>query len=145
MTDLWPWWTAALAGALHGLHPAGGWVLGAVWRVRRRPDRKTHRAAFAMGLALCVLLALQDAGHSMAPMLWGLCFGAPAGTGPAAAGAWAMAASLIAVHAAAWLAVSAALGAAASRAANAWAMRRAAEQGIHGVAPAARPGARPGG
>lgn len=125
MTDLWPWLSAALAGALHGLHPAGGWVLGAVWGVQRSPDRKTHRTAFTMGLALCVLLALQDAGHSMAPMLWGLCFGASAGTGPAGAGAGALAlaASLIAVHAAAWLAVSAILGAVASRAANAWSMR----------------------
>jgi|JI6StandDraft_1071083.scaffolds.fasta_scaffold122479_2 hypothetical protein len=125
MTDLWPWLTATGAGALHGLHPAGGWALAAAWGVRRSAGRKTHWMLFATGLALCLLLALEDAGHSMAPLLWGLCIGVPAGTGLPGTGSWALAASLIAVHVAAWLAVSAILAAGSSRAVNAWRMRRA--------------------
>ena len=120
MTDLWPWLTAAGAGALHGLHPAGGWALAAAWGVRRNPGCKAHRVLFTIGLALCLLLALQDAGHSMAPMLWGLCIGAPTGTGLANAGSLALAASLIAVHVAAWLAVSAMLAVGTHRAVSAW-------------------------
>lgn len=120
MTDLWPWFTAALAGALHGLHPAGGWALGAAWGLWRRAGRKAHGIVFTTGLALCVLLALQDAGHAMAPMLWGLCFGTPTGTGLASAGSLALAVSLIAVHVAAWLVVSVVLAAGARRAVTAW-------------------------
>ena len=120
MTDLWPWLTAAGTGALHGLHPAGGWALAAAWGVRRSPRCKAHGLLFTIGVALCLLLALQDAGHSMAPLLWGLCFGAPTGTGLANAGSLALAASLIAVHLAAWLAVSAVLAAGARRAVSAW-------------------------
>lgn len=120
MTDLWPWLTAAGAGALHGLHPAGGWALAAAWGVRRSPRRKAHGLLFTIGVVLCLLLALQDAGHSMAPLLWGLCFGAPTGTGLANAGSLALAASLIAVHVAAWLAVSAVLAAGARHAVSAW-------------------------
>jgi membrane protein implicated in regulation of membrane protease activity len=116
MTDLWPWLTAAGAGALHGLHPAGGWALAAVWGLRR----KAHGLLLTIGVVLCLLLALNDAGHSMAPMLWGLCFGAPTGTGLANAGSWVLVASLIAVHVAAWLAVSAVLAAGARRAVSAW-------------------------
>lgn len=125
MTDLWPWLTAAAAGALHGLHPAGGWALGAAWGLRRHRGRKVHRLLFATGLALCLLLALQDAGHAMAPMLWGLCFGTPTGAGLASAGSLALAGSLIAVHVAAWLAVSVVLAAAARRAVSAWRSRLA--------------------
>ena len=128
MTDLWPWLTAAGAGALHGLHPAGGWALAAAWGVRRSARRKTHWMLIAIGLALCLLLALQDAGHSMAPLLWGLCIRVPAGTGLPDAGSWALAASLIAVHVAAWLAVSAILAAGSNRAVNAWRMCRAGAQ-----------------
>ena len=120
MTDLWPWLTAAGAGAPHGLHPAGGWALAAAWGLRRSPRRKAHWLLLAIGVVLCLLLALHDAGHSMAPMLWGLCFGAPTGTGLANARSWVLAASLIAVHVAAWLAVSAMLAAGARRAVSAW-------------------------
>lgn len=128
MTDLWPWLTAAGASALHGLHPAGGWALAAAWGLRRRAGRKPHWMLFATGLALCVLLALQDARHSMAPLLWGLCMGVPAGTGLPGAGSLALAASLIAVHVAAWLAVSAILAAGSSRAVNVWRIHCAGAQ-----------------
>lgn len=120
MTDLWPWLTAAGAGALHGLHPAGGWALAAVWGARRGPGCQAQRLLFTTGVVLCLLLALQDAGHSMAPMLWGLCFGAPVTTGQPGATAWALAGSLIAAHVAAWLAVSAVLAAGARRAIVVW-------------------------
>lgn len=123
MTDLWPWLTAAGAGALHGLHPAGGWALAAVWGLRRGAERKTHWMLFATGLALCVAFALQDAGHSMAPLLWGLCIGVPGTSGPPGAGSWALAASLVAVHGTAWLAVSAVLAAGSDHALKAWRVR----------------------
>ncbi|MGE0331181.1 MAG: hypothetical protein AB7P37_10865 [Ramlibacter sp.] len=126
MTDLWPWLTAAGAGALHGLHPVGGWALGAVWGLRRGAGRKAHPLLMAFGLALCVAFVLQDAGHSMAPLLRGLCIGGPG------AGSWALAASLIAVHAAAWLAVSAVLVAVTRRAAGAWRVRCAASPSAPG-------------
>lgn len=128
MTDLWPWLTAAGAGALHGLHPMGGWALGAALGLRRSQERKIPGRAFAASLALCALLALQDAGHSMAPLLWGLCTGLTTDTSLPGVAPWATAASLVAVHVAAWLAVSAALAVAtvtgASRAAGAWRRHR---------------------
>jgi hypothetical protein len=120
MTDLWPWLTAAGAGALHGLHPAGGWALAAVWGLRRKRGQRATHLLLAAAFMLCLLLALQDAGHSMAPLLWGLCIGGPAGAGLASAGSLALAASLIVVHVAAWLGVSAVLAAGARRAVSAW-------------------------
>ncbi len=108
---------------------AGPWLLCGACGA----GRKTHWMLFAAGLALCVAFALQDAGHSMAPLLWGLCIGVPGTSGPPGAGSWALAASLVAVHVAGWLAVSAIVGAGASRAVNAWRVRR--RQGIYGVSP----------
>ncbi len=125
MTDLWPWLTAAGAGALHGLHPAGGWVLGAAWSLRWRGGGRAHQVVAASVVALCLLLALHDAGRTMAPLLWGLCLGTPAGSTAPGAASWALAASLIAVHAGAWLTVSALLAACARHAARRWRMRAA--------------------
>lgn len=121
MYDLWPWYTAAAAGALHGLHPAGGWMVATAWGLRRRPSRQpatwVHGVMLALSAAAFAALALHDAGLAMAPMLWGLC-GGPGGL-PAAA-SLAQAVSLVAVHLAAWAAVSLGLAAAMRRAVRIW-------------------------
>lgn len=124
MTDLWPWLTAAGAGALHGLHPAGGWALAAVWGLRRGPKRRkagmAHAALLALTVAAFVAGAVHDAGLSMAPLLWGLCGGAVTGGRLPAAGSLAQAASLVAVHVAAWAAVSLGLAGVMRRAVSLW-------------------------
>lgn len=124
MTDLWPWWTAAVAGALHGLHPAGGWALAAVWGLRSDPQRRTpgtaHTALLALAVAAFVAGAVHDAGLSMAPLLWGLCGGAVTGGRLPAAGSLAQAASLVAVHVVAWGAVSLGLAGVTRRAVSLW-------------------------
>lgn len=45
MPDLWPWYAAAAAGALHGLHPAGGLAVSA-------------RGTVSLGLAAAMRLAM---------------------------------------------------------------------------------------
>jgi hypothetical protein len=42
--SLWPWLTLAGAGALHGLNPASGWALAAVWSARRGARGTAWRA-----------------------------------------------------------------------------------------------------
>ncbi|MBA2963129.1 MULTISPECIES: hypothetical protein [Ramlibacter] len=44
MTSLWPWLAVAGFGALHGLNPAGGWLLAAAWGLHTRDRRQALRA-----------------------------------------------------------------------------------------------------
>lgn len=124
MPDLWPWYAAAAAGALHGLHPAGGWAVAALWGLRRGPQRvpmgKAHGALLALTAAAFVAGAVHDAGLSMAPLLWGLCGAAVAGGRLPATGSLAQAVSLVVVHVAAWGAVSLGLAAVMRWAVSGW-------------------------
>lgn len=125
MNELWPWYTAAAAGALHGLHPAGGWVVAAAWGMRRQSRHRSvtsswrgvHGVMLALSVAAFATLALHDAGLAMAPLMWSLCSGTG---GLPRATSLLQAASLVAVHLAAWAAVSLGLAAATRWAAQAW-------------------------
>jgi len=44
MASLWPWLAIAVAGALHGLNPVGGWMFAAASGVRSRDRAKALRA-----------------------------------------------------------------------------------------------------
>jgi hypothetical protein len=48
MTSLWPWLAVAGLGALHGLSPANGWMLAAVWGVRSRTGAQEARVRRAL-------------------------------------------------------------------------------------------------
>ena len=58
MDELWPWSLVVTAGALHGLHPATGWMLAAGWGLRTRDASWAWRALvpIAAGHAASVLL-----------------------------------------------------------------------------------------
>ena len=58
MEDLWPWLGVAGLGALHGLHPAGGWVLAAGWGLRTGDRRQALRALGAIALGHAAAIGL---------------------------------------------------------------------------------------
>jgi hypothetical protein len=70
MASLWPWLAVAGVGALHGLHPAAGWMFAAAWAVRSGqraqalwallPIAVGHAASIALVAAALVLGAARD-------------------------------------------------------------------------------------
>ncbi|MBA3596815.1 MAG: hypothetical protein H0W40_05480 [Methylibium sp.] len=63
MADLWPWMAIAGLGALHGLHPATGWMFAAAWGVGARDESRVRRAllpiagghAASIGVVACAV------------------------------------------------------------------------------------------
>jgi len=58
MASLWPWLAVAGIGALHGLHPASGWMLAAAWGVRARDRGQALRALVPIALGHAASVAL---------------------------------------------------------------------------------------
>jgi hypothetical protein len=77
--SLWPWLMLAGAGALHGLNPASGWALGAVWSARRGargtawralgPLAVGHVAAIGL-LVITVRQGMPVDGGAVRPLAW---------------------------------------------------------------------------
>ena len=61
MDNLWPWFAAAGMGALHGLHPATGWMFAAAWGVRSRDRSQALRAVMPIALGHAASVALVGA------------------------------------------------------------------------------------
>ena len=58
MASLWPWLLVAGMGALHGLHPATGWLPAAACGVRSRDRARTLRALVPLGVGHAASVAL---------------------------------------------------------------------------------------
>jgi hypothetical protein len=58
MESLWPWLAVAAIGALHGLNPAGGWMLAAAWGVRSRDRMQALRALIPLAAGHAASVAL---------------------------------------------------------------------------------------
>jgi len=65
MASLWPWLALAGAGALHGLHPASGWLAAAVWRLRSPGAAAPRRALWPIAAGHAVALALAASGIAL--------------------------------------------------------------------------------
>lgn len=62
MADFLPWLSVAGLGALHGLNPANGWMLAAVWGVQSRSRGQMLRAMVPLAAGHAVSVALVAAG-----------------------------------------------------------------------------------
>jgi hypothetical protein len=58
---LWPWLAVAGLGALHGLNPAGGWMLAAAWGLRARDPVQALRALWPIAAGHAASVALVGA------------------------------------------------------------------------------------
>ena len=58
MASIWPWFTVAGVGALHGLNPATGWMFAAAWGVRSRDRAQALRALAPIAVGHTVSIAL---------------------------------------------------------------------------------------
>lgn len=58
MESVWPWLAVAAVGALHGLNPAGGWLLAAAWGVQAHDRRFAWRALMPIALGHVVSVGL---------------------------------------------------------------------------------------
>jgi hypothetical protein len=58
MESLWPWFTAAGLGALHGLNPATGWALATAWGVHERDRSLALRGLLPIALGHAASVAL---------------------------------------------------------------------------------------
>ncbi|WP_370306600.1 hypothetical protein [Sinimarinibacterium flocculans] len=58
MSSLWPWLAVAGLGALHGLHPATGWLPAAAWGWRARDRRLALQALGPIALGHAASVAI---------------------------------------------------------------------------------------
>ena len=58
MASFWPWLAVAGMGALHGLNPATGWLVAAVWGVRSRDRAQALRALLPIGVGHAASIAV---------------------------------------------------------------------------------------
>ena len=54
----WPWFAVAGLGALHGLHPASGWMWAAAWGLRSRDAAAAWRALLPIAIGHAASLGL---------------------------------------------------------------------------------------
>lgn len=67
MENLWPWLVIAGVGALHGLHPASGWMWAVAWGLRWRDSGQALRALVPIAFGHAASVALVGAA-----VVWGL-------------------------------------------------------------------------
>lgn len=58
MAQLWPWLAVAGLGALHGLHPASGWMFAAAWGLRAGGAAQVRWALAPIALGQAASIAL---------------------------------------------------------------------------------------